>query len=1243
MSYKSGLHDITEPPPYQSSSAEADNITEREADNVSCETSSNEELGSSSASATLTATDVHNIEEEEVEEEFVMQKNARDVCVFVEDSQGKENHQEIILGDEDVHIHLYGYRKNIPLYALYWVLCVCTGGILYLLGRWFPDWWNRFVAVSCRIRDAEWIVVENQWKQTDFVDVHRSVFGNDGLAQKESEATSLDELIHIDYRYIRFLYHPINNRFEPIGYWKDRQWIENPTQIRYGIEDIHREERKTVFGANLVDIEEKSAVRLLIEEVLHPFYIFQVFSIILWCFDYYYYYAASIFVISTISICTTLITTKRNMRKMHEMSRFVCNTMVYRKGEWISMPSSDMVPGDVFDLSDPGLSVFPCDAVILEGDCIVNESMLTGESIPVSKTPVTAAALKNMDLTLLSQESHVAKHFLYSGTKIIRVRSGALGLGKEKWLENQKGIRATAMVVRTGFNTTKGSLVRSIMFPKPNKFKFYRDSFRFIGVFAFVAVIGFIASIANFVRLNIGVSLIIRRALDLITVVVPPALPATMSVGMSFAISRLRQKNIFCISPSRVNVCGKINMICFDKTGTLTEDGLDILGVRSLQASSAQFEPLTNNVEQAHGHATVAESLSLMQALAVCHSLKLVNGEPVGDPLDQKMFEFTRWVLEEDGEVSNNSPNPQKCSRASNSSSIVRPQSASDAEGLSILRSFDFIPVLRRMSVIVNPMGTSTLQVYVKGAPEVILDLCMKETIPEDYEQILSAYTHHGYRVIAIAGKVWDDACGKALKAKREGVESELRFLGFIVFENKLKPTTAGVIDQLADAKIRKVMCTGDNILTAISVSRECGIIDPQSQVFVPRMFESANQLENKIIWEDVDHSAIKLNPETLFPGSTKSESEGIFIHKSSDYHLAITGEVFRWMIDHAPVELVNRMLVTTQIFSRMSPDEKQELVEKLQDIGYCVAFCGDGANDCGALKAADVGVSLSEAEASVAAPFTSKSTDISCILDVIREGRAALVTSFSCFKFMALYSIIQFTSVCFLYEFGAVLGDFQYLYFDLFIILPIAVAMGRTRAATKIHPKRPTANLLSKKVLTSLFGQILINSGMQLVAFLATRSRDWYTPPPPPPTEDDAINLLVEIFINTSLFYVSAFQYVFMAIVFSVGPPYRISNFKNWLFVLVSCVLLVFNIVILFAPHTVFQDIFQLTDIPYNFRWILGAIALSSFIGSWVTERFLFPRLAQWIGRAKHSIRHGAKPKPIRKVYKQVLADLSR
>ena len=108
-----------------------------------------------------------------------------------------------------------------------------------------------------------------------------------------------------------------------------------------------------------------------------------------------------------------------------------------------------------------------------------------------------------------------------------------------------------------------------------------------------------------------------------------------------------------------------------------------------------------------------------------------------------------------------------------------------------------------------------------------------------------------------------------------------------------------------------------------------------------------------------------------------------------------------------------------------MAPDDKTLLISLLQsNLDKKVAMCGDGANDCGALKQADVGVSLSQVEASIAAPFTSKQTDISCMITLLIEGRAALTTTFQTFKFIELYSIIQFISVSLLYLQGGNLSD---------------------------------------------------------------------------------------------------------------------------------------------------------------------------------------------------------------------------
>lgn len=146
----------------------------------------------------------------------------------------------------------------------------------------------------------------------------------------------------------------------------------------------------------------------------------------------------------------------------------------------------------------------------------------------------------------------------------------------------------------------------------------------------------------------------ILRALDLITIVVPPALPATLSIGTSFAISRLKKLGVYCISPPRVNIGGKVDCMCFDKTGTLTEDGLDIHGIRAVATNEngkKLFEEECKTIPLIN-HEKKSTELRILQTMTTCHSLKIVDGELLGDPLDLKMFEFTQWELEESGGAS---------------------------------------------------------------------------------------------------------------------------------------------------------------------------------------------------------------------------------------------------------------------------------------------------------------------------------------------------------------------------------------------------------------------------------------------------------------------------------------------------------------------------------------------------------------------------------------------------------------
>lgn len=315
-----------------------------------------------------------------------------------------------------------------------------------------------------------------------------------------------------------------------------------------------------------------------------------------------------------------------------------------------------------------------------------------------------------------------------------------------------------------------------------------------------------------------------------------------------------------------------------------------------------------------------------------------------------------------------------------------------------------------------------------------------------------------------------------------------------------------------------------------------------------------------------------------------------------------------------------------------MSPEQKHILVENLQDIGYCVGFCGDGANDCGALKSADVGLSLSEAEASVAAPFTSQSTSLDCVPRLISEGRAALVTSFSCFKYMALYSLIQFTSVTLLYSIGGNLGDFQYLFIDLAIIIPVATSMSRSKPEPKLAVKRPTASLVSKRVLTSLIGQTMIQAVAQIGIYYWIRSQPYYIKPD---TSVDERRL--KCFENTVVFLVSCYQYIMVAFVFSVGEPYREALWKNGkdtvgglrirmtklilfpcqgIFAVTSLLLLAFIILVTVYPVDLLTEWLELVELPPSARAVILAVVLLNGLFSWICERWVFSQVASLIGR---------------------------
>ena len=133
--------------------------------------------------------------------------------------------------------------------------------------------------------------------------------------------------------------------------------------------------------------------------------------------------------------------------------------------------------------------------------------------------------------------------------------------------------------------------------------------------------------------------------------------------------------------------------------------------------------------------------------------------------------------------------------------------------------------------------------------------------VPTDMSSVLEEYTQEGYRVLALAYKGLPRVSYvKVQRLSREDVEVGLTFLGLIVMENRLKPETTGIISQLRNANIRTVMVTGDNMLTALSVARDCGIVPLGQRVIVAHGIPSHSGQPPQLLFTNSNNSIMVRN-----------------------------------------------------------------------------------------------------------------------------------------------------------------------------------------------------------------------------------------------------------------------------------------------------------------------------------------------------------------------------------------------
>ena len=970
------------------------------------------------------------------------------------------------------------------------------------------------------------------------------------------------------------------------------------------------QEKKTKFGENKIKIPIPSFFRLYKEHIFTPFFMFQILCIILRIFDNYSYNLISMILtcIFEITIAGQRLFNLATLRNMRISPHYV---YAYRDNEWVEIPSTELLPGDIVSVTD-GASlknikeddkdtennlifrlikklkemkkteeetknqksintvlnkykekeILPvtCDMLILSGSVIVNESMLTGKSFPKIKDSLTKCEhLRNFILDTKFKHKNL---IIFAGTKVVEAERNEIEQLPKNVKKAPPDNGVICLVIKTGFYTTQGKFLHKVLYSEERiKEQNKKEAYKIMGILLIIALIASCYVLIEFVRSEEMVSYkLLLRCLIIITSIVPSDLPIELSLIINKSLSFFESKRIVCIEPFRIPLAGKIDICCFDKTGTLTSDEYIVKGV----IDTDLYEP-----ESAFDCNEEAFSV-----LLGCNSLINIDGRIAGDPIDIAIFK------EIGGKFDNNEI---ICKRKTK---IVS------------LKKFIFESDLKRMTIVSkvyseNHQKYPYTRVLCKGAPEIIKNL-LKE-VPSNYDECYLKWAKMGYRILSLAYK---NIKKYENSTKRSELEKDLIFCGFIIVETPLKDNITKYIKELIKAKYDICIITGDHLLTTLKVSRDLKI--------GPEKFALLKNEENSIKWYDIDNNMIK---------ETRTIEEVKLLSK--EYTLGLNGDEYYKINSYELIQYI-------KLFCRITHIQKTKIMKDLLKCGKNPSMCGDGSNDVGALKLATIGVVLLNVkenkmqknqpfnflffdddatiknwDATTVASFTSKSDSIKCIKNIFVQGRCALVITIQMYKIFILNSIITifFESVLFLK--GIKLSENQFVYFG-FIISMFFKMLSKARPLKKVNSNKPHKTIFTLDSFFSIIGQVTIQLISMLLVLYFTMEVDPFL-----------IESLDEKFspnlINTIMFLFLIFNQIIIFIVNYQGEPFMENILDNSSMVKFIGAIFALGSVIIFDLYPQLNEDIELVSLPEDnsYKIKLLVIMLINFALCYIVEKW--------------------------------------
>jgi Ca2+-transporting ATPase len=486
--------------------------------------------------------------------------------------------------------------------------------------------------------------------------------------------------------------------------------------------------------------------------------------------------AIAIFAILLFAVILGFLQEYRAERAIEALRKMAApHAIVVREGHEMEVEAREIVPGDVVLIRAGGR--IPADARLLEAfNLQVEESALTGESVPVEKNTAT---LEGDRLAAGDQ-----KNMIFAGT------IATYGRGR-------------AVVVTTGMQTLFGQIAQMLQTVQTGKTPLQQNLDKVGHMLARAAVVVVLMIVALGLFRGQPLLEMIIFGIALAVAVVPEALPAVVTISLAMGVQRMVKRNALIRRLPAVETLGSTSIICSDKTGTLTKDEMTVRCVviadQIFEVTGSGYSP-EGDFRQSGSLVQPSKELTELLTAAVLASDAHVEStedrwEVKGDPTEGAL------VVAAGKAGLNKTDLDQQFSR---------------------INEIPFTSERKRMTTLHRQDGT--VVAYSKGAPEVVLASCSQKLTtsgPADLEEQslldrAKEMASQGLRVLAIACK---------RNADLKNAEDGMLFLGLIGIIDPARPEAKSAVQTAHDAGIKVVMITGDHPLTAESVAREVGIL----------------------------------------------------------------------------------------------------------------------------------------------------------------------------------------------------------------------------------------------------------------------------------------------------------------------------------------------------------------------------------------------------------------------------------